>query len=364
MSRVLILSASVGEGHDGPARTLTAQLRHERPDVEVVTADSLAAMGGIVAALSEGGAGIVFYRWRWVWDLGYWFFAVNALSRGVSQRLLLRFGSPGLLRLIREADPDVIVSVYPAATEVLGRLRRAGQLDIPVVAAITDLAAMHYWASAGVDVHLFTHPESLEEIVSVSGDGGVFACVHGFTTPDFRLPRPQPTARAELGLPPSGKVVLVSGGGWGVGDLESAVVESLALDEVSMVVCLCGRNDELRTRLSARFAGDVRVRVEGFTEVMSEWMAAADVLVHATGGLTVLEALMRGCPAISYGWGRGHVRLNNRAFRRFGLADVVDDRAGLAAALRRAFATPRVAPAFFADLPSAASYVLQAADAR
>ena len=38
-----------------------------------------------------------------------------------------------------------------------------------------------------------------------------------------------------------------------------------------------------------------------------------DALVHSTGGLTVLEALMRGCPAISYGWGRGHVRLHNAA---------------------------------------------------
>ena len=69
---------------------------------------------------------------------------------------------------------------------------------------------------------------------------------------------------------------------------------------------------------------------------MPEWMAAADALVHSTGGLTVLEALMRGCPPISYGWGRGHVRVNNRAFRRFGLAEVVEHRAELAPALDRA----------------------------
>jgi len=42
-------------------------------------------------------------------------------------------------------------------------------------------------------------------------------------------------------------------------------------------------------------------------------------IADARRGLTVLEALMRGCPAVSYGWGRGHVRVNNAAFRRFGL---------------------------------------------
>ena len=83
------------------------------------------------------------------------------------------------------------------------------------------------------------------------------------------------------------------------------------------------------------------MRVEGFTEQMNEWLAAADALVHSTGGLTVLEALMRGCPAISYGWGRGHLRLNNQAFRRFELAQVAGTPAELRVALRRALGRRR-----------------------
>ena len=105
---------------------------------------------------------------------------------------------------------------------------------------------------------------------------------------------------------------------------------------MTQVVCLCGRNEDAALAAPARFAGETRVRVEGFTEQMTEWLAAADALVHSTGGLTVLEALMRGCPAISYGWGRGHLRLNNEAFRRFGLAQVAGTPAELRVALRRA----------------------------
>ena len=115
--------------------------------------------------------------------------------------------------------------------------------------------------------------------------------------------------------------MLVSGGGWGVGDLSSSIDAALGLD-VALVVALCGRNEELRSRLAADFVSNPRVQVVGFTEQMSEWLAAADALVHSTGGLTVLEANMRGCPTISFGWGRGHVRVNNEAFRRFGLAQV------------------------------------------
>jgi processive 1,2-diacylglycerol beta-glucosyltransferase len=361
--RVLILTASVGEGHDLPARTLAAQLRAEHPDVEIATEDCLAAMGRTVAAFSEGAPRIVFYRFEWLWDIGFWLFAGPAPTRELTQRLITRFGSPGLLRLIESHDPDVIVSVYPNVTEVLGRLRRSGRLRIPVVAAITDLAAMHYWASRGVDVHLVTHPESIDEVRTIVGDDAAVHCVHGFTLPDFHEPRAPADARRELGLPETGKVVLVSGGGWGVGDVQGAVEEALAIAEVTQIVCLCGRNDGLRQELSARFAGEKRVRVEGFTDRMPDWMAAGDALVHSTGGLTVLEALMRGCPAISYGWGRGHVRLNNAAFRRFGLADVVDSKVELRAAIERALGNGRTSTDSFDRLPSAASFVLAVADA-
>ncbi len=100
------------------------------------------------------------------------------------------------------------------------------------------------------------------------------------------------------------------------------------------------------------------MRVVGFTEHMSEWLAAADALIHSTGGLTVLEAYIRGCPTISYGWGRGHIRVHNEAFRRFGFAEVAATRSALGEALRRAL-TVRPEPGFtLVSLPSAASLVL------
>jgi UDP-N-acetylglucosamine:LPS N-acetylglucosamine transferase len=153
-------------------------------------------------------------------------------------------------------------------------------------------------------------------------------------------------------------VVLVSGGGWGVGDLAEAVETALALDSVSAVVCLCGRNEELRSRLSGQFAGDPRFRSEGFTDQIADWLAAGDALIHSTGGLTVLEAHMRGCPTISFGWGRGHIRANNAAFRQFGLAEVAATHEELRAALARALVARGAPDGSFALLPSAASAVL------
>ena len=72
----------------------------------------------------------------------------------------------------------------------------------------------------------------------------------------------------------------------------------------------------------------------------------------------MLEARAVGCPTISFGWGRGHVRVNNHAFARFGIAQVAGTRAELVPALQRALAERRVGDLSFAALPSAASLVL------
>jgi processive 1,2-diacylglycerol beta-glucosyltransferase len=360
--RVLTLTASVGEGHDLPARTLAAQLQSEDAEIEIVTEDGLASMGKVVTTIGADASRIVFFRLQWLWDLGYWVFAGFGPTRRFSQALLTRVGGGGLLRLIASVDPDVIVSTYPGTTEVLARLRQRGLVSVPVCAAITDLAALHYWASAGVDIHLTSYPESIDEILRVAGPDARVHCVSGLTAPEFFAPPSQADARAALQLPVEGRIVIVSGGGWGVGDVGGAVEEALQVGDVSQIVCLCGHNDALRDRLAARFASDPRVRIEGFTDRMAYWLAAADVLVHSTGGLTVLEAIMCGVPPISYGWGRGHIRANNAAFERFGLADVVLARRDLQPAIRRALERARTTNEAFRSLPSAASFVLDAAE--
>ena len=210
-----------------------------------------------------------------------------------------------------------------------------------------------------MDLHLITHPESEEEVRSIAPASEI-VCARGMTDPSFYVKRDAADARRALDLPVDAPVVLVSGGGWAVGDLAGAIEAAIAADGTT-AVCLTGRNEAVRQELARRYDGNDRVVILGFSDRMAELMAAADVLVHSTAGLTVLEALMEGCRVISYGWGHGHVRVNNEAYRRFGLARVVTDRDELRPALRDALAETRAPDRSFESLPDAASLVLDAA---
>ena len=354
--RVLIFSASIGEGHDLPARVLAEGIEREAPDAEIEIVDSLALVNPLVRRLVLDSSRFHSNWGNRLFDLSYRLITDVAPTRWFAAKLTQWLAARPIRRTVLERDPDVAISTYPGATEVLGDLRARGKIDVPVVSAITDLAALRYWAHPGVDLHLITHPESAEEVRTIA-PGTEVRCVRGLTDERFYEPRSQAEARRELGLPAGGPVVLVSGGGWAVGDLEGAAEESLTLAG-AFVVCLCGRNDDLRLELAAHFSDEPRARVEGFTDRMPDWFAAADVLVHSTAGLTVLEAIMEGCGVVSYGWGRGHVRVNNAAFERFGLAEVAATREELRAALVRALAASGEPDVSFAQLPTAASAVL------
>lgn len=350
--KVLILSADIGEGHDAPARAITREFRDRYPEADVTTVNGLTAMGGVLTSLVRDGSEVSFKWFPWLFEIQYLALMKFPPTRWLLRKLLTAIGARPLTRIVRAHNPDLIISTYPGVTAVLGELRLRGKLRIPVTASITDLAGLHFWAHRGIDLHTVTHRESTETVERIAGAGSVRWALPP-TNPAFLAPPAREAARDSLGLPVDGEVVIVSGGGWAVGDVAGGI--ECALDRPqAQVVVLCGRNEVVKQALTERFAGEERLQIVGFTDRMADYLSAGDVLVHATGGLTALEAMICGTQVISYGFGVGHVRENNRAYQRLGLAQVVKKRSQLPVALERALAEPLPRDPRYGQLPSTA----------
>ncbi len=316
--RILILYCEEGEGHASVARTLADEL--DAVGAEAVVHDALQEGLGRFIPFCTRDAYRVQVRWlRWTYGLEYLVFTRLPPTRAIARAGLSFLGGRPLRRLIRRVAPAVIVSTHPAVTNVLGALRRRGRLDVPVVAAVTDFGVHSLWAHRGVDLHLVMHEGSVPRVERVAGTGSA-RVVDAIVAPDFRRTIPQAEARRALGLPAEGAIALVSGGGWGVGRVEAALDAAAQVPGLSIVV-LTGRNDLLQRRLERRVASPERVRVVPFTNRMPEVLAAVDVLIDSTLGVTCLEALSNGCRVIAFGTPPGHSRDNARALAALGLAE-------------------------------------------
>jgi processive 1,2-diacylglycerol beta-glucosyltransferase len=355
--RVLVLSADVGEGHAAAARALARQIEESGQPAEVTVIDGLAAMGRLLQPVVEDGYRVQLRFMPWTYTVVYWLLEHVGPIRWAARRLLCLFGSRPLARKIAEHDPDVVVSTYPAVTVVLARLRRTHAIACPTVATITDLTGLFFWAQPGIDMHLVMYGESMSPVEQIAGAGSA-QLVSPLISAEFTTPRCPLEARRALGLPEAGRMVVVSGGGWGVGDITGAVRELLREDAIGAIVCLAGRNEQLRDRLSSDFASQERVHVYGFTDEMPRLLAAADVLVHSTGGVTCLEAKAAGTPVVSYGLPVGHARLNTRAMADLNLLRLANDTTELREHVRASFA--EVAPALPSETPEPAPETMAA----
>ncbi len=341
---MLILSADVGEGHAAAARALAEQVEASQQQAEVTIIDGLAAMGPLLRPVVEDGYRVQLRFFPWTYTMVYWLLEHILPVRMLARQLLCLLGSRPLASAIAEHDPDVVVSTYPAVTVVLARLRRRSEVRCPTVATITDLTGLFFWAQPGIDVHLVMYGESMSSVERIAGAGSV-RLVRPLISAEFLEPRCPVDARRTLGLPEEGRTVVVSGGGWGVGDIAGAVREFTEVPAVTSIVCLAGRNEQLATKLRSAFAHEPRVRVYGFTNKMPEILAAADVLVHSTGGVTCLEARAAGTPVVSYGLPVGHARLNTQAMAALDLLRLANDTDELRSHVEASFAADDVVAA-------------------
>ena len=132
---ILIVSASMGAGHDGAAKELRRRLEAAGHRVEVV--DFLDAVAFHIGPVLRWFYQVQLRMAPWSYELSY---RMAPVLRAPAVMLDTWLTRRHLKWTIKEFRPDAIVSVYPLASLVLGRMRRKKQLRVPVVTYLTDFA--------------------------------------------------------------------------------------------------------------------------------------------------------------------------------------------------------------------------------
>jgi len=314
---VLILSASIGGGHNAAAAVLRHDL--ELLGCRVTVLDGFAFATPLLSR---------YFAWSYPLQLRYapWLYDWQfSLSHHVgwtrfSRSLYSIFAADAFERLCAELRPDVVVSTYPLVTQALSTLREQQRLTVPAVAVITDFGVHRLWTAPGIDLHLVPSSVSAAQVEDATG---AVLVMKPLVRPAFREPIDRQKARERLRLQPDEFVTLIVAGAWGIGHVE-AIVRDVAVCDVRAIV-VCGKNEHLARRLQRQYSGNPKVRVLGWTDALPELMAAADCLVQNAGGLTCLEAIARGLPILFYRPIAGHGVFNARTMEQAHVAHWIRD---------------------------------------
>lgn len=314
--RIVVISASVGAGHDGAAAGIADRLtahgflveRHDFLDLLPARAGRLlcGAYHRLLSWAPEGYQRL--YR------------ATDRTARpGAMWRALFRSAERRTLSVV-ERDTCAVISTYPGASQVLGALRCRGLLNAPALTYLTDFSVHALWVAPGIDAHLAVHAVPAAQAHAL---GAAAVTVAGPVTDRRFVPAATGqrfAARARFGLPPRAPLALLVAGSWGVGPIRRVSAEIHGTG-VAVPVVVCGRNQALAERLRS----DGFEHVHGWVDDMPGLMHACDVLVQNAGGLTSLEAFATGLPVASYRCIPGHGRTNAQALDEAGLAAWIRD---------------------------------------
>jgi UDP-N-acetylglucosamine:LPS N-acetylglucosamine transferase len=330
--RVVVITGSVGAGHDGAAREWARLLRARGYEVDVH--DFLAVLGRVLGTGMRDAYELMLFRAPWLYTVIYW---LAALPHGVSllSRTVL---APFRSRLLALTPPDTVavLATYPLAGQLIGRLRRKAVLGVPAYTFLTDFSVHELLVAPGIDAHYVLHDVAAAQARALGAarvvvTGPVVSERFGPATAAERA-----AARLRFGLPADGRLALLVAGSWGVGDVERTARE-IAATGVATPVIVCGRNEALRERLADAGLGHPL----GWVSAMPDLMRAVDVLVENAGGLTSLEAMASGLPVASYRPIPGHGRTNAAALRAAGVSTWIQRPGDLASALAELVDGPR-----------------------
>ena len=328
--KVLILSCNTGQGHNAAGRALQEEftrrgitcrmldaLRFAKPKtsrrasrIYVKTTTSFPDVFG--AAYKVAGA-------------------VSSSRRKSPVYFANTFYGKALYRFIKKNEYDCIVMPHLFPAEAMTYIRRHFDRTIPCYGIATDYTCIPFWEETELDYY-FVPPLRAGESFLEKGIPAEKLITTGIpVSAKFWEKTDRKEARERLHLPMEKTVFLVMTGSMGYGST-AELVEKLAGQggKDAAVIVMTGRNGKLKRELESRDYGAVHVEVLPYTDQISLYMDACDVLLTKPGGLTSTEAAVKHVPMIHTKPIPGCETINAAFFSDYGMAVCAYDTASAA----------------------------------
>jgi len=334
MSKILILTASFGEGHNAAARALAAALDREGGPGTAVTADIFALAAPRYNELVRRTYLNLINRAPKLWIR---FYRWSDRSSLVANTPALFFRELRVLRrLLAREQPDAVCCTFPVATLLLEHIARTGGPALPRYNIVTDSISIHSLWCRGACDGWFVPNEDSAEVILRAGLNPAKVHVAGFPVPAFFTEQAGVLAPPDLAAGAAPRVLQIINSGT---RHAAETARRLLAEEDWDVTVAVGRNEDLRRSLTAFAARRRRpATILGWTQEVPRLLMTHHVVVSKAGGATTQEAINALCPMVVSQVVPGQEEGNYELLRRHGAGTLAPTPDAVIAALRHAFA--------------------------
>ncbi len=292
MTRVLLLTASFGDGHKLVAKALSDEFRAR--NVETVELDGFRSTNAYLSKWNE-----FIYEWTTRYTPAVYGASYRWTARLKTEsplwNILGNMSKAAVLEALDRVQPDAVLQLFPDHS--LASLRRLDHKPY-IGVVITDYSVHSRWFHKNVDTYFFPHevvanqakpfvrPESTSVVSGIPIRREFWQGSSDDSSPD---------------RPASQPYILFAAGGRGVfADLSTAIESVREAFPNHTVYVMCGRNEKMLARVQQLGKRVDDVIGLPFVNNVADWLWHADLAIIKSGGVTVTECLATGCPVIAY----------------------------------------------------------------
>jgi processive 1,2-diacylglycerol beta-glucosyltransferase len=334
MKKVLILTASFGEGHNTAARSTREALDLLDEDVAVEVLDLFAMSYGRLNTLVQKMHLQIVQRTPRLWA-GVYRLLDNAPSLDGKLGIISKLKG-ALQDIVDEYGPDVIVSTYPVYAHVIQELYQDhAERPFRLITVVTDSISVNsFWYRAPSDLFCVAN----EATAAVLREGGVPEAslrVTGFPVSPQFMEAGLPELESPSGQVPAKILYIINSGKRKAGALLDRLLEVPNLE----LTITTGKDPGLKAKViewTAEAGG--RVKVLGWTNQMPQLMRSHHLAIGKAGGAMVQECIAARCPLLVNQIIPGQEEGNAELIDRLGLGAVADDAREVVRRLQQALA--------------------------
>lgn len=303
MKKILILYAAYGGGHYSAANSIKKYL-DEHFEVETEIIDCIQYINKVLNKLTTEAYKEMARKAPSLWGKVY-SNSQSGLLGHVSSRTN-KVMAIKLKNLIKEIQPDLIVSTHPFSSQMVSYLRRKGKINCKLVTVLTDFAPHDQWLIGHEYTDdFFVANEKMGKYLLNYGVEPSKIHVTGIPLSNkfFQKFNKQEIYK-EFGLNDSKPVILFFGGGeFGLGkDRPAQILEALINNlSTTQIIAISGKNPKMNESFSEivkKLDCGNRVKVFEYTNKVPELMSISSLVVTKPGGLTTSESLASELPIL------------------------------------------------------------------